>query len=181
MQTPRHAIFSGYSMSSAYFIELALTLRPHFGSYARQNQPLLFGLYVCEYDSWRRALPTEDRAKAPLLKVLRTEANNQKDDGDESETKLFFPTRWIPAEEPNYHAELQDSVLKQETESDRSHRDELIALIKRTSGFSVDKSSLQFECVKDVHPFRDPLRTIQCHPDSRCFGTPTNLFPRPLL
>ncbi|KAJ6530902.1 hypothetical protein B0H10DRAFT_1973394 [Mycena sp. CBHHK59/15] len=178
MQAPRHAMFSGYSMSSEYFMELALTLRPHFETYARQNQPL-FALYVCEYDSWRRALPTEDRAKAPLLKgavppevsntctlltpssaVLRTEANNQKDDGDESETKLFFPTRWTPAEEPDHHAQLQDSALKQETESDRAHRDELIELIKRTSGFSVDKSRLQFECVKDVHPFRDPLRTI---------------------
>ncbi|KAJ7760688.1 hypothetical protein DFH07DRAFT_939915 [Mycena maculata] len=102
------------------------------------------------------------RAKAPLLKVLRTETNNQKDDGDESETNLF-QTRWTPAEEPDYHAQLQDSALKQETESDRAHRDELMALIKRTSGFSVDKSRLQFECVKDLHPFRDPLRTRHPH------------------
>ncbi|KAJ7070152.1 hypothetical protein C8F01DRAFT_1115467 [Mycena amicta] len=158
MQAPRLALFSGYSMSSEYFIKLALTLRPHFAAYAQQqNQPLYFALYVCEYDSWRRALPIEDRPKAPLLKVLRSEAkaNSREDDGDESETKLFFPTRWVPADEED-HAQLQDS----ETESDRAHRDELISLIQRTSGFSVDKSRLQFECVKDVHPFRDPLRTI---------------------
>jgi hypothetical protein len=67
MQAPRHAIFSGYSISSEYFIELAGNLRPQFTTYPRQAPPA-FIEYVCEYDSWRRALPTGDRAKAPLIK-----------------------------------------------------------------------------------------------------------------
>jgi hypothetical protein len=93
--------------------------------------------------------------------VLRTDANNQKDDGDETDTKLFFPTRWVPAEDSDDDARREDSASKQETETDRAQRDELIALIKQTSGFSVDKSRLQFESLKDVHPFRDPLKTVR--------------------
>ncbi|KAJ7765838.1 hypothetical protein DFH07DRAFT_809981 [Mycena maculata] len=101
----------------------------------------------------------------PLIKVLRSAASNLKNDGDQSETKLFFPTRWIPVDaeelEPDHLPQLQDAIFTQETQSDRTHRNELIALIKRTCGFSVDKSCLQFVDVKDVHPFRDPLRAVR--------------------
>ncbi|KAJ7264096.1 hypothetical protein B0H12DRAFT_1102828 [Mycena haematopus] len=161
MQAPRHAIFSGYSISSEYFMKVAWTLRPPFAAHPRQAPPG-FIEYVCEYDSWRRALPTADRAKAPLLKVLRTDANNLNNHGDETDTKIFFTTRWVPAEDSDDDTPREDSALKQhETETDRTQRDELIALIKQTSGFSVDKSRLQFESVKDVHPLRDPLRTVR--------------------
>jgi hypothetical protein len=93
--------------------------------------------------------------------VLRADPNSQKDDDDETDTKIFFTTRWVPAEDSDDDAQRKDSAPKQETETDRAQRDELIALIKQTSDFSVDKSRLQFESVKDVHPFRDPLKTVR--------------------
>ncbi|KAF8180236.1 hypothetical protein K438DRAFT_1976759 [Mycena galopus ATCC 62051] len=73
-------------------------------------------------------------------------------------TKLFFPSRWVPAEDSDHDVQRKDSAPEQETEADRAQRDELIALIKQTIGFSVDKSRLQFESVKDVHPSPDPLK-----------------------
>ncbi|KAJ7912647.1 hypothetical protein B0H13DRAFT_2327134 [Mycena leptocephala] len=143
-------------MSSEYFMKLAASLHPAFTTYPREAPPG-FIEYVCQYDSWRRTLP--DRAKAPLIKVLRTEAaNNQPDYGDETDTRLFFPTRWVPADD----SDVQDDLAaNEETETDRAQRNELIACIKQSSGFSVDTGRLQFESVKDLHPFRDPLRTTE--------------------
>ncbi|KAJ7715675.1 hypothetical protein B0H16DRAFT_1477196 [Mycena metata] len=134
-------------MSSGDFMELAPALRPHFKAWLGQNQPPIFTAYVCQYDSWRRRLPTGVREKAPLLKVLPTELVEQKTDDDNSERRVFLPTRWTAAdsEDPDVHAQLQDPSLNQETANDRTHRDELIALIETTSGFSVVKSRLQFE------------------------------------
>ncbi|KAF8153610.1 hypothetical protein K438DRAFT_2026709 [Mycena galopus ATCC 62051] len=118
-------------------------------------------IYVCEYDSWRRARPTEDRPNAPLLKLLRANHNSKKDDDDEeTDTKLFFPASWIPAEDSDHDVQRNDSASEQATETDKAQRNDLIGLVKQTSGFSVDTSRLQFESVKDVHPFRDPLKTV---------------------
>ncbi|KAJ7840245.1 hypothetical protein B0H13DRAFT_2416271 [Mycena leptocephala] len=95
------------------------------------------------------------------ITVLSADPNSQKDDDNEN-TKLCSPTRWVPAEDSDGDAHRNDSAQQQETETDWAQRDELLALIKQTNGISVDTSRLQLKCVKDVHPFRDPLKTLLC-------------------
>ncbi|KAJ6573323.1 hypothetical protein B0H10DRAFT_1964102 [Mycena sp. CBHHK59/15] len=165
---PLNAIFSGYSMRPEYFRKLASALRPHL---AARRTTQLFMQYVGDYDCWRRDLPEEDHAKAPLLKGTTDGSNtfptnrlilSVLDDSnweDTQDTKLFFLTRWVPADEdsskPDYPA------MELESDIDRNRRDELIALIQRRSGFSVDKNLLQFECIQDVHPYHDPLAGVR--------------------
>ncbi|KAJ7633757.1 hypothetical protein B0H17DRAFT_1339701 [Mycena rosella] len=144
---PLNAIFSGYSMRPEYFRKLASALRPHL---AARRTTQLFMQYVGDYDCWRRDLPEEDHAKAPLLKVL-----DDSDWEDTKDTKLFFSTRWVPADVDSSKPDF--TAMELESDIDRNRRDELIALIQRRSGFSVDKNLLQFECIQDVHPFHDPL------------------------
>ncbi|KAJ7503965.1 hypothetical protein B0H11DRAFT_1983194 [Mycena galericulata] len=150
---PQNAIFSGYSMGYEYFQQLVLALRPGLAACLQHGtQPFI--IYVCEYDSWRRALPEEDYEKAPLLKVFHGPNRKNENEAD-ANSKFFFWTRWVPVADDSPKEDYPD--MAQETDIDRSRRDELIALIQLRNDFSVDKTRLQFESVKHVHPFHDPL------------------------
>ncbi|KAJ7790129.1 hypothetical protein B0H14DRAFT_2626378 [Mycena olivaceomarginata] len=137
------------------------------------TQPFI--IYVFEYDSWRRALPKEDYEKAPLLKGISKSSETRSQLTDclsqcfmdpprkneneaDANSKFFFWTRWIPVADDSSKEDYPD--MAQETDIDRSHRDELIALIKRRNDFSADKTRLRFESVKHVHPFHDPLTGV---------------------
>ncbi|KAJ7903556.1 hypothetical protein B0H14DRAFT_2665382, partial [Mycena olivaceomarginata] len=149
---PQNAIFSGYSMSSGYFQKLASALHSDFTAWVKDNPQPFIG-YVGEYDWWRRALPEDDFAKAPLLKVFHSPT--RKNSEDVADTRLFFSTRRVPADDDS--SKENYPAMVQETDIDRKRRDELVALIQQRTGFSVDKNLLRFESVQDVHPFHDPL------------------------
>jgi hypothetical protein len=173
---PKNAIFSGYSMSSGYFQKLASALHSDFAAWVKDNPQPFIG-YVGEYDWWRRALPEDDFAKAPLLKGISTSANTlpptdcpsvlhsptRKNSEDVADTRLFFSTRRVPADDDS--SKENYPAMAQETDIDRKRRDELVALIQQRTGFSVDKNLLRFESVQDVHPFHDPLNGVSVNSD----------------
>ncbi|KAJ6607146.1 hypothetical protein B0H10DRAFT_2439748 [Mycena sp. CBHHK59/15] len=151
---PKDAVFSGYSMTPSYFKDLMVGLRPYINDYPNET----IDVHIGQYDQWRIMLPPEKRAKAPLLKVFHDPSKKiNYNNYDLSLTTVFFWSRWVPfgsndqLDRPQDHPELW-----QELAEDMARRDELIALIKE-HGFSVDKHMLKFGCVKDVHPYYDPL------------------------
>lgn len=97
------------------------------------------------------------QAHPPLLVFHDPSKTIDYNNYDLSLTTVFFWSRWVPfsshdqLERPQGHPELW-----QELPEDMARRDELIALVKE-HGFSVDKNMLKFGCVKDVHPYHDPL------------------------
>ncbi|KAF7330684.1 hypothetical protein MSAN_02449000 [Mycena sanguinolenta] len=151
---PQKAIFGGYSTDYKYFQKVVLALSPALaGCLQRGPQPYI--IYVFEYDCWRRALPKEDYEKAPLLKVIFNGPEPKNEAEVSSNLKFFFSTRWIPAADNSSTWDYPE--MSQETDVDRSHRDELIALIQRRNEFTVDQTHLQFESIEYKHPFHDPL------------------------
>ncbi|KAJ7094709.1 hypothetical protein B0H15DRAFT_135995 [Mycena belliarum] len=155
--TPERAIFSGYSMSYEYFQELVVALRPDFALFL-QRRPL--GLpylnYICQYDNWRDRLSKEDSKKVPLLKmVLNGPDPGSNDEEARKNLRLFFPTRWVPADDGTPKEDYP--AMAQEMDVDRSRRAELIAFIRERHGFSVDETRLQFGSIEYMHPYHDPL------------------------
>ncbi|KAJ6496039.1 hypothetical protein C8R45DRAFT_1131783 [Mycena sanguinolenta] len=136
-----------------YFQKLVLALSPDFRTICSDDGPQPFEMYVCEYDTWRRRLPEEELEKAPILKVY----NFSWEEDPDANTKFFFATRCVPAPDDSI-TETSPSTAH-ETDVDRKRRDELIELIERRNNFSVDKSRLRFEAIKDVHPYYDSLGT----------------------
>ncbi|KAJ6613540.1 hypothetical protein B0H10DRAFT_1951451 [Mycena sp. CBHHK59/15] len=122
-------------------------LRPRIAELPRQT----IALHIGQYDQWRLRLPTEDRAKAPRLKVAaprQVEAHPQVlvfhdpskkidyNNYDLSLDKVFFWARWVPFSGP-------PGVVAR---APRRHcaPDELLALFQ-DRGFSVDKNMLKFD------------------------------------
>ncbi|KAJ6611264.1 hypothetical protein B0H10DRAFT_1953227 [Mycena sp. CBHHK59/15] len=104
---PKDAVFSGSSLPPKCFKELMVGLRPRIAELPRQT----IALHIGQYDQWRLRLPTEDRAKAPRLKVAaprQVEAHPQVlvfhdpskkidyNNYDLSLDKVFFWARWVP-------------------------------------------------------------------------------------
>ncbi|KAF9479663.1 hypothetical protein BDN70DRAFT_921093 [Pholiota conissans] len=150
---PKDAFFSGYSIKYEYFQKLVVALTP--GYVQKTGQQSYYLMYVLEYDRWRRDLPENERDNVPLLKVFHG-PNRMNENVADANSKFFFWTRWAPA--PDGSSAEAHPQMRQETNIDRIRREELIALIKRRSGFSVDKARLQFECVKHRHPSHDLLQ-----------------------
>ncbi|KAK7059877.1 hypothetical protein R3P38DRAFT_3168333 [Favolaschia claudopus] len=150
-QAPRYALYSGYCIPSDYFIELAEALNPGYIRYAPSPIPPKpwFGNYLVFYDAWRRHLSEEDRDKAPLVQEIRSE-----DTGEEEDTKVFFPLRYVEVGS-DVSTQMQDPALCKENETDRIKRDQFLDLIERTrkTQFTVDMSRLHFECIKETNPF----------------------------
>ncbi|KAJ7716433.1 hypothetical protein B0H16DRAFT_1741243 [Mycena metata] len=72
--------------------------------------------------------------------------------------KLFFPTRWVPADDD--FSKEDYPAMAQETNVDKSRREELIALIRERNGVSVDEMRLQFDSVQ-YKPYHEPLVHLQ--------------------
>ncbi|KAJ7031514.1 hypothetical protein C8F04DRAFT_1110493, partial [Mycena alexandri] len=159
---PERAIFSGYSMSYEYFQKLVVALSPDFAALL-QRRPLglPYIIYVCQYANWRDCLSEEDSKKVPMLKMVHNGSDPGSNDDEACKNlKLFFPTRWVPADD---HSSKKDyPAMAQETEVDKSRRDELIALIRERNGFSVDETRLQFDSIEYKHPYHDPLVRFEC-------------------
>ncbi|KAJ7717871.1 hypothetical protein B0H16DRAFT_1475852 [Mycena metata] len=164
---PERAIFSGYSMSYEYFQKLVVALSPDFAALL-QRRPLglPYIIYICQYDNWRNRLSEEDSKKVPLLKrrcfarkapkhVLHQQLPTLKRRGGSQDLELFFPTRWIPADDDSSKEDYP--AMAQETNVDKSRRDELIALIRERNDFSVDEARLEFDSIEYKHPYHDPL------------------------
>lgn len=75
-----------------------------------------------------------------------------------SNLKFFFSTRWVPAADNSSTGDYPE--MTQQTDVDRSRRDELIALIQRRHDFSLDQTRLRFESIEYKHPSRDPLASV---------------------
>ncbi|KAK7059878.1 hypothetical protein R3P38DRAFT_973386 [Favolaschia claudopus] len=155
MQAPRYALYSGYCIPSDYFIDLAEALNPGYIQYAPSPIPPKpwFGNYIIFYRAWRRHLSEEDRDKAPLVKEIRSEDAGL-DAGEEKDTKVFFPVRFVDVAS-DVSAQMQDPALCKENETDRIKRDQFLDLIERTrkTTFTIDESRLHFECIKETSPF----------------------------
>jgi hypothetical protein len=78
---------------------------------------------------------------------------------------LFFPTRWVPADDDSSKEDYP--AMAQETNVDKSRRDELIALIRERNDFSVDETRLQFDSIEYKHPYHDPLVRVSARPPFR--------------
>ncbi|KAF8178348.1 hypothetical protein K438DRAFT_1769538 [Mycena galopus ATCC 62051] len=138
-------------MGYDYFQNLVLALSPDLPTICSDDGPQPFEMYVYEYDTWRTRLPEEELEKAPILKIFNFSWEKDPD----ANTKFSFATRCVPAPDDSI-TETSPSTAH-ETDVDRKRRDELIELIKRRNNFSVDKSRLRFEAIKDVHPYYDSL------------------------
>ncbi|KAK6981566.1 hypothetical protein R3P38DRAFT_3113705 [Favolaschia claudopus] len=159
MHDTRYVLYSGYWITADYFVDLVNVLHP------KRSEPEVvpdgfeppkpfFGKYLVQYDNWRRALSKEDRVNSPLVKAIRSEECERNYTGDETETKLFFPIRWVDIrEDMDLELQLQSPALSKPNESDEAKRDQFIDLVKRTSGFVLDKKRMKFECIKDTDPF----------------------------
>ncbi|KAK6991852.1 hypothetical protein R3P38DRAFT_3091189 [Favolaschia claudopus] len=139
------AIFSGYSMSWPDFQQLALALSPPLAHYAAL-EPQLDEEYVSEFDVWRLRLPVELRDETPIPKVIY--APNWKYAEGMGRNRIFFDTPCVDAGEDSSSIEDHPGMTT-ETDLDRNRRDKMIELIQERAKFSVDKSRLQFETIKD--------------------------------
>ncbi|KAK7062460.1 hypothetical protein R3P38DRAFT_2835297, partial [Favolaschia claudopus] len=147
---PRNpAIFSGYSMSWPDFQQLAMALSPPLAHYAAL-EPQLDEEYVSEFDVWRLRLPAELREETPIPKAAYPHPHlrpNWKYAEGMGRNRIFFDTRCVDAGEDSSIEDHPGMTI--ETDLDRNRRDKMIELILERAKFSVDKSRLQFETIKD--------------------------------
>ncbi|KAK7062445.1 hypothetical protein R3P38DRAFT_696844 [Favolaschia claudopus] len=134
------AIFSGYSMSWPDFQQLAM-------AYYAALEPQPDEQYVSEFDVWRLRLPAELRDETPIPKVIY--APNWKYAQGMGRNRIFFDTRCVDAGEDSFIEDHPGMTI--ETDLDRNRRDKMIELIQERANFSVDKSRLQFETIKDFY------------------------------
>ncbi|KAK7012860.1 hypothetical protein R3P38DRAFT_3279500 [Favolaschia claudopus] len=169
---PRDAIFSGYSMSHEDLRDFTLALDPAYEKYLEKHPDRVSWLaYVSQYLAWRDSLGADIRKSVPTIKsicsqvsqlllVLTSVSNiditalpaNAEPDAPASR-RYFFSTRWIPAPDNVTIKDYPEAA--RETEEDRVKRDQLIALIKQDTGYSVATERLLFETTKYTHPFYD--------------------------